>query len=184
MTDSVVELPTEVTSPVRLAFVVTLLAVKAVAVPVMFVPTSADGVPRSGVTSVGLVANTAEPEPVSSVSAVARLEELNDPKDVVLPTEVTTPVKLALVTTVVELPTEVTPPVKLAFVVTLLAVKDVAVPVMFVPISADGVPRLGVTSVGLSLKTTEPVPVEDVTPVPPLTTGRVPSMCVAAPILP
>jgi hypothetical protein len=40
------------------------------AVPVMFVPTKADGVPRAGVTSVGLVANTAEPVPVSSVSAV------------------------------------------------------------------------------------------------------------------
>ena len=37
-----------------------------------------------------------------------------------------------------------------------------------------GVPSAGVTSVGLSDKTTEPVPVEDVTPVPPLATGRVP----------
>ena len=37
-----------------------------------------------------------------------------------------------------------------------------------------GVPSAGVTSVGLSDRTTEPVPVEDVTPVPPLATGRVP----------
>jgi hypothetical protein len=64
-----VALPTEVTSPVKLAFVVTLPAVKPEAVPVMFVPTSADGVPSAGVVKVGLVANTAAPVPVSSVSA-------------------------------------------------------------------------------------------------------------------
>lgn len=39
------------------------------------------------------------------------------------------------------------------------AVRLAAVPVMFVPISVDGVPRFGVTSVGLSEKTTDPVPV-------------------------
>jgi hypothetical protein len=42
-----VALPTEVTSPVRLAFVVTLPAVKPEAVPVIFVPTNAAGVPRA-----------------------------------------------------------------------------------------------------------------------------------------
>ena len=52
-------LPTEVTAPVRFAFVVTLLAVNAVAVPVMFVPTSAVGVPSAGVTSVELVNSSA-----------------------------------------------------------------------------------------------------------------------------
>ena len=55
---TVVALPTDVTIPVRLALVVTLLAVKAVAVPVMLVPTNADGVPRAGVMSVGLVSVT------------------------------------------------------------------------------------------------------------------------------
>ena len=40
-------LPTEVASPVKLALVVTLLAVKAVAVPVMFVPVKATGVPNA-----------------------------------------------------------------------------------------------------------------------------------------
>ena len=39
--------------------------------PVALVSTAADGVPKAGVTSVGDVANTAEPEPVSSVNAVA-----------------------------------------------------------------------------------------------------------------
>jgi hypothetical protein len=124
-----VALPVEVIAPVKLALVVTFPAVKPAAVPVMFVPTSADGVPSAGVTSVGLVANTAAPEPVSSVKAPARLAELNEPNTVALPVEVIAPVKLALV-------------------VTLPAVSPVAVPVMFVPTRADGVPRAGVTSVG------------------------------------
>ena len=110
--------------------------------PVALVKTRAVGVPRAGVTSVGLVANTATPVPVSSVSALARLAEVNEPNNVALPVEVTAPVKFA-------------------FVVTLLAVKAVAVPVMFVPIKADGVPRSGVTKVGevLNTKLVEVVPV-------------------------
>ena len=47
-----------------------------------------------------------------------------------------------------------------------------------------GVPRMGVTNVGLLDKTTEPDPVEEVTPVPPLATGRVPETAVAKPTLP
>ena len=86
-------LPTEVTAPVRLALVVTLPAVRPDAVPVMFVPTRVEGVPRFGVTRVGLVANTAAPLPVSSVSAPARLAEVNEPKEVTVPTEVTAPVR-------------------------------------------------------------------------------------------
>ena len=46
------------------------------AVPVMFVPTKALGVPRAGVTKVGDVANTARPVPVSSFSAPANPAEL------------------------------------------------------------------------------------------------------------
>ena len=68
-----VVLPTEVTSPVRLAFVVTVPAVRPEALPVMFVPTRVEGVPRLGVTRVGDVANTRLPDPVSSVTAEARL---------------------------------------------------------------------------------------------------------------
>ena len=93
-----------------------------------------------GVTNVGLVANTAEPVPVSSVKAANRLAELNDPNDVALPTLVTAPVKLA-------------------FVVTLPAVKPAAVPVMFVPTNALGVPSAGVTSVGDVANTNDPEPV-------------------------
>ena len=53
------------------------------------------------------------------------------------------------------------------------------VPVAFVKTSAEGVPRSGVTRVGLFDRTTKTVPVEDVTPVPPLATGRVPVTPVA-----
>lgn len=52
--------------------------------------------------------------------------------------------------------------------------KPAAVPVIFVPTSVEGVPKLGVTNVGLLDNTTLPVPVEAVTPVPPLATGNVP----------
>ncbi len=53
-----VALPTDVITPVRLAFVVTLPAVKPAAVPEMFVPTSAVGVPSAGVINVGEVEKT------------------------------------------------------------------------------------------------------------------------------
>ena len=47
-------------------------------------------------------------------------------------------------------------------------------PVAFVSVAEVGVPRIGVTRVGLVDKTTLPLPVEVVTPVPPLATGSVP----------
>lgn len=133
-------MPTEVTAPVKLAFVVTLPAVKPAAVPVIFVPTKADGVPSAGVTNVGDVANTADPVPVSSVKAVASWADVNEPRDVAFPTEVTAPVRLA-------------------FVVTLPAVKPAAVPVILVPTNAEGVPKAGVTNVADVDITTLPVPV-------------------------
>jgi hypothetical protein len=146
-------LPTLVTAPVRLALVVVFPAVRPAAVPVMFVPTKADGVPRAGVTSVGLVANTLAPDPVSSVSAVASCKEVNDPSDAALPTLVTAPVRFALVVTL--------PAVKLAAVpVTLVITPEAGVP-------NAGVTNAGVTRVGLVFSTVEPVPVEVVTPVPP-----------------
>jgi hypothetical protein len=47
-----------------------------------------------------------------------------------------------------------------------------AVPVIFVPTNALGVPNAGVTKVGDVLRTTEPDPVDVVTPVPPEVTAR------------
>ena len=52
--------------------------------------------PNTGVTNVGLVANTAEPEPVSSVNAVARLAELKEPNDVVVLLDVIAPVRFGI----------------------------------------------------------------------------------------
>ena len=47
-----------------------------------------------------------------------------------------------------------------------------------------GVPKIGVTKVGLVDKTVLPVPVDVVTPVPPLATGKVPETCVVKLMLP
>jgi len=88
----------------------------------------------------------------------------------------------ATVASVVAFPTDVTSPVKLAFVVTVPAVSPAAVPVMFVPSKKLGVPRFGVTSVGLLDSTTFVVPVDVVTPVPPLATNNVPAT-VTAPVV-
>ena len=62
----VVALPTEVTSPVKFALVVTVPAVNPEAVPVILVPTKAEGVPRAGVTSVGEFDKTTPPVPVEA----------------------------------------------------------------------------------------------------------------------
>lgn len=80
-----VALPTEVTAPVRLALVTAEPAIRPKAVPVMFVATMAVGVPKLGVTKVGDVANTSEPVPVSSVTAVRKLADEGVPKKVAMP---------------------------------------------------------------------------------------------------
>ena len=95
---------------------------------------------------VGDVANTAEPAPVSSVKAVRSWADVNDPKDVALPTEVTAPVKLALV-------------------MAEPAVKPTAVPVAFVATKNVGVPKSGATKTGALANTKAPVPVSSVTAV-------------------
>jgi hypothetical protein len=94
-----------------------------------------------------------------------------------LPTEVTPPVRLAFVTTVVALPTEVTIPVKLALVVTLPAVKPEAVPVKLVAVPLEGVPNAPPLTtnapeepVFIPSAVATPVP-RDVMPVPPEAAG-------------
>ena len=51
-------------------------------------------------------------------------------------------------------------------------------PVAFVSVAAEGVPKLGVVSAGDVDSTTDPEPVDVVTPVPPFATGNVPVTCV------
>ena len=97
--------------------------------PVAFVRTSVLGVPRLGVTKVGLVANTSEPDPVSSVTAEAKLALVGVAKNVDTP-----------------VPRPLTP-------------VDIGNPVALVNVTDVGVPSAGVTSVGDVDNTTLPVPV-------------------------
>jgi hypothetical protein len=100
--------------------------------PVAFVSVAADGVPNAGVTNVGEVAKTANPVPVSSVSAAARFAELGVPRKAATP-----------------VPNPDTP-------------VDIGRPVAFVSVAEAGVPRTGVTKVGDVANTTAPVPVSSV----------------------
>jgi hypothetical protein len=127
------------------------LAFKKVVVPppVVSVTPLTDVVVRVAPEMEGLVPNTADPEPVSSVNAPERLAEVNEPSDVALPDEVIAPVKFASV-------------------VTLPAVKPEAVPVMLVPTNVEGVPRFGVVNVGEVANTTLPLPVVAVMPSAPV----------------
>jgi len=100
--------------------------------------------PMLGVVRLGLVANTAEPDPVSSVSAAARFALVGVPRNVVTP-----------------VPRPLTP-------------VEIGKPVAFVSVPLTGVPRAGVTRMGEFERTTDPVPVELVVPVPPFGTPSVP----------
>jgi hypothetical protein len=117
--------------------------------PVAFVSVTLDGVPKAGVTSVGDVANTKEPLPVSSVTVAAKLAEEGVAKNVATP-----------------VPKPETP-------------VAIGKPVAFVKVAEEGVPKAGVTSVGEVDNTTFPVPVEVVTPVPPFKTAKVPATVTA-----
>ena len=97
--------------------------------PVTLVITPLAGVPRAGVTSVGLVANTKAPEPVSSVTAAAKLADDGVARNVATP-----------------VPKPETP-------------VEIGRPVALVRTAEDGVPSAGATNVGLVANTKEPVPV-------------------------
>jgi hypothetical protein len=124
------------------------------AVPVKFVTIPLLGIPRAGVTKVGLVANTKEPVPVSPVTADAKLAEDGVVKKVATP-----------------VPKPATP-------------VEIGNPVALVNTPDEGVPRAGVTKVGLVFKTLLPVPVELVTPVPPCATVTVAACFTSLPVVP
>ena len=94
-------MPTDVTAPVRLALVAWLPSSFCIACKIE---------------SVAATVPAPDTYPVSTLAITGAFVSV-----VALPTEVTSPVKLALVTTVAALPTEVTPPVRFALVVTVLA---------------------------------------------------------------
>lgn len=112
--------------------------------PVQFVKVPEVGVPRTGVTSVGLVAKTNDPVPVSSVIALARLALLGVPKNVATPA-----------------PNPLMPVL-------------IGNPVQFVNVPDVGVPNNGVTNVGDVAKTLNPVPVLSVKADPKLALDGVP----------
>ena len=99
----------------------------------MFTKLPLVGVPKIGVTKVGDVANTFAPVPVSSVKAAAKLALVGVAKNVATP--VASPDTPVLI----------------------------GKPVALVNVALDGVPKAGVTSVGLVANTNDPVPVSSVT---------------------
>jgi hypothetical protein len=155
----------------------------------MFVPTKVDGVPKFGVTSVGLLLNTTLPEPVEEVTPVPPFATGRVP---VTPVVIGRPVQLVSVPEAGVPKTGVTKvglverttlpdPVDVVTPVPPLATGRVPVtpvvigrPVQLVNVPDVGVPKTGVTSVGLVDKTLFPDPVDVVTPVPPFNTGKVP----------
>lgn len=103
--------------------------------PVQLVRVPEAGVPSTGVTRVGDVANTREPLPVSSVTADIRFALDGVARKVATP-----------------VPRPLTP-------------VEIGRPVQLVRVPLVGVPRRGVTSVGLVANTNDPVPVSSVTAV-------------------
>jgi hypothetical protein len=102
------------------------------AVPVKLVTVPDDGVPSAGVTSVGEVANTKAPLPVSFVTAAAKLADEGVAKNVATP------------------------------VAKPLTPVEIGRPVPLVSVTDWGVPKIGVTSVGDVPNTLSPVPVSSV----------------------
>lgn len=138
--------------PVRLAFVVTLPAVRPDAVPVIFVPTNAVGVPSAGVTRVGDVANTTTPEPV--VDAALMAVPLPDKIPVTLVVRVIAGVVVAVATVpanplAVTTDTLVTVPAPLPVAVRTPAVRSNPVPTVTLansPVLSNPASVLGVSS--------------------------------------
>lgn len=141
--------------------------------PVQLVSVPLVGVPRIGVTNVGVLANTRAPEPVSSLITPLSCKDVVEANCARLPDVRASPPPGRLChVAVVELVAMRAWPVVgavaaevLTVVVAFLrplaapAVKPAAVPVMFVPTNADGVPRSGVMSTGDDANTSAPLPV-------------------------
>jgi hypothetical protein len=118
---NVVVVLTELISPVRLGILVVDVAVPvsaptnvvAVTIPETLILVAL-AAPNTGVTNVGLVANTFAPLPVSSVSAVAKFADVNEPNDVVVLLDVIAPVRFGIL--VVDVAVPVTAPINVVAV--------------------------------------------------------------------
>ena len=139
-------------------------------------------------TRVGDVASTTAPLPVDVVPPVPPLATARVPPRVIVPEPVIGPPEVVSPVVPPDMPTLVTvPPLPEGVDQVPSPRRYVAldgVPVAFMPptgnpvalvsVALDGVPRLGVTSVGLVASTTAPEPVDVVAPVPPFATASVP----------
>ena len=163
--------------------------------PVAFVNVAKDGVPRFGVVRTGLVLRTTLPVPVEIVTPVPPRATESVP---VVPATIGKPVALVNVAkdgvprfgvVRIGLVLRVTEPepVEVVTLVPPRAIVNVPVvpatigkPVALVNVANEGTPMFGVVRIGLVLRTTLPVPVELVTPVPPRATAKVPEVIAAA----
>jgi len=100
--------PKVVNAPVDAVVAPTVPLMLIEAVPVKFVTTPLEGVPRAGVTKVGLVANTLLPEPVLVTETTFLLASSARAVEAVRPDKVVVPVTVTLVN-------EAAPPVLLTF---------------------------------------------------------------------
>ena len=147
---------------------------------------AADGVPRFGVVKAGDVESTTLPEPVLVVTPVPPFATGRVPVTPVVNGNPVAFVRVAAdgvprfgVVSAGDVESTTLPdPVLVVTPVPPLATGNVPVtpvvngnPVAFVSVKADGVPRFGVVSVGEVERTTLPVPVLVVTPVPPSATA-------------
>ena len=113
------------------------------------------GVPRIGVTKVGLVANTFAPVPVSSVNAAARFALDGVAKNVAtFAAKPETPVAIGKPVQLVNVPEVGVPKIGVTNTI-LVDVQAEMLPLVTVP-------KIGVTKVGLVLNTNSPVPVSSV----------------------
>jgi hypothetical protein len=148
------QVPTPVPKPV----------IPAMGNPVPFVKVTADGVPKLGVVKVGDVANTARPEPVSSVNAVAKFAD----EGVVI--NVATPVPGVVIERAPVPPDVVTNPfdVRLdkveifcdVLTETVYGDPDVPVPARVVPVPFASLPLIVVTVAALPVKSPEKPPLD------------------------
>ena len=145
--------------------------------PVALVRMPDVGVPSAGVTSVGDVAKTSDPDPVLSVTVAARLVLVGVAKNVATPApRPETPLAIGKPLAFVKVPedgvpnappltTKAPPDPTLTpnAVATPVPKPEMPVetgnPVALVSVTEDGVPRIGVTSVGDVASTLLPVPV-------------------------
>ena len=137
--------------------------------------------PTFGVTRVGVFANTNEPDPVSSVTALARLALVGVARNVAtLAPSPDTPVEIGRPVQEVRVPEDGVPsappfttkaPAEPTFTANAVATPvpspetpvEIGRPVQFVNVPEAGIPRIGVVSVGEVARTTDPEPVTALT---------------------